>query len=238
MKIGICEDENILRQEVRLLVEKYCQQCTIEAEIFEYSSGEELLQSNNEESILLLDISMKEIDGIQTAEKIRALGNNSIIIFLTSHKERVFEAFKVQAFRYLLKSIEEIEFNKTLDDAVNYLKKEEKKFLTISIKKNIIKLNYEDILYVESIGKNINIHTLEQCYTIREKISDLEKKLQSNGFFRVHKSYIVNLEKVTKIDNDRATLQNNEIVYVSRLRYKAFKEAFMNHLIKDKKIWN
>lgn len=238
MRIGICEDENILRQEVRVLVEKYCQQYAIETEIFEYSSGEELLQSNNEESIFLLDISMKEIDGIQVAEKIRALGNNSIIIFLTSHKERVFEAFKVQAFRYLIKPIQEDELNKTLDDAMEYLKKEEKKFLTISIKQNIIKLHYEDILYMESIGKNIDIHTEKQCYTIREKISDLEKKLASNGFFRVHKSYIVNLDKVTKIDSDMATLNNDETVYVSRLRAKAFKEAFMNHLIKDKKVWN
>ncbi len=238
MKIGICEDDGILREEVRVLVEKYYQQYGVEIEIFEYGSGEELIASHNKEEMFLLDISMDQLDGIQTAEKLRNLGSNSIIIFLTSHKERVFEAFKVQAFQYLIKPVAELELYKVLDDAMTSLKKEEKKFLTINIKQKIIKLLYNEIFYVESIGKNIEIHTTDKSYTTREKISSLEKKLQGNGFFRIHKSYLVNLEHVKQIDSDTAILGNDDHVYISRLRHKAFKEAFIEYLKGNKKVWH
>lgn len=238
MNIAICEDEIIMVREVQKLIERYRQLKGMEITLSVYKSGEALLDSELEQDVIFLDISMKQLDGIQTAKKMREQDFTGIIIFLTSHTERVYEAFEVKAFRYLLKPINYTMLEELLDLINEELTKREEEYIIIITKQKTVKVTYKEVLYMESVGKNLKIHTLNKNYIMREKVSEFEKILMDKGFFRVHKSFLVNLEYIKEIVNDSVVLENEEIIYVSRLRMKQLKEAFIENLRKGKRVWH
>lgn len=176
MNIAICEDEIIMLQELQKLIEKYRQSKRMDITVSVYTSGEALLSSKLEYDAIFLDISMAQLDGIQTAKKMREKGFTGIIIFLTNHTERVYEAFEVRAFRYLLKPINYKILEEVLELVQEELTKKENDYITITNKYKIAKILYEEILYIESKGKSIEIHTLSNKYAVRQKISEVEKK--------------------------------------------------------------
>ena len=237
MNIAICEDEIIMIQELQKLIERYKQLKRVDITLSVYTSGEALLDSKLEQDAIFLDISMAQLDGIQTAKKMREQGFTGIIIFLTSHTERVYEAFEVKAFRYLLKPINYTMLEELLDLLNQEITKTEKEYIIITTKQKTVRVAYEDVLYIESIGKNVEIHTLDKNYIMREKVSEFERILIDKGFFRVHKSFLVNLEYIKEIVNDSVVLENEEVIYVSRLRMKQLKEAFVNTLRRGINVW-
>ena len=238
MNIAICEDESIMVQELQRLIEKYKQSKGVDITLSVYRSGEALLDSKLEQDAVFLDISMDQLDGIQTAKRMREQGFVGMIIFLTSHTERVYEAFEVRAFRYLIKPINDAMVEEVLDLINQEIINREKEYIIITTKQRTTKVAYKEILYIESIGKNVKIHTLNKNYVMREKISEFERMLIDKSFFRVHKSFLVNLEYVKEIVNDCVILENGEIIYVSRLKMKQLKEAFMHTLRRGVNVWD
>ena len=237
MNIAICEDERIMAQQLECLIKQYMGTKEIAYNLATYTSGEALLEGQLNQDIVFLDISMGELDGMQTAKKMRKRGFLGCIIFLTSYTERVYEAFEVKAFRYLLKPINYRMLEEVLDLLSHEIAKAEKEYIIITTKQKMVRVAYEDVLYIESIGKNIEIHTLDKNYIMREKVSEFERILIDKGFFRVHKSFLVNLEYIKEIVNDRVVLENGEVIYVSRLRMKQLKETFIENLRKGKSVW-
>ena len=102
MRIAICDDEKIFRDQIK----KYILEVSSDSSIDEYTCGDDLAGSESNYDIIFLDIEMPGISGIETAEKLRENGSDADIIFLTSHVEFVYEAFKVRAFRFLQKPID------------------------------------------------------------------------------------------------------------------------------------
>ncbi|WP_270507668.1 LytR/AlgR family response regulator transcription factor, partial [Paraclostridium sordellii] len=113
IRIGICEDEKEIQDLIETYLHSILKSVNIDYEIKKYNLGEELLESNLKEiDILLLDIQMGQINGMDTARKIRELDNKMEIIFITSLIDYVQEGYEVRAYRYLLKPIEEEELKK------------------------------------------------------------------------------------------------------------------------------
>ena len=108
VRIGICDDEARVRLKTRQLVEKYLKMYELTYEIYEFSSGEELLASYPQSlDVLLLDITMGQLNGIETAKEIRSFDSTVDIIFLTSLMEFMQEGYVVRAYRYLLKPLDD-----------------------------------------------------------------------------------------------------------------------------------
>ena len=229
LKIAICEDDNIQRKGILNMIDRYLGMSGKEYEAFEFTSGEKLLTCTEKFDIFFLDIQMDNISGIDTAKQIRKVYEKAIIIFITGFKDYVFDAFDVHAFHYIIKPINENKFNEVLNSVIRLLSKKDK-LLIAKTSNSSYKVFLKDILYLESNQRKVKIHTTYDVIEYYYKISDLEKELLEDNFYRCHKSYIVNLKYVQSFDNTFITLKNSEKVYISKYKLTDFSKAFMYYL--------
>lgn len=231
IKIAICEDE----KETQLLIEdqldNILKNINIEYEIQKYSSGEELLGSNLKDiDILLLDIQMGQINGMDTARKIRELGNKMEIIFITSLIDYVQEGYEVRAYRYILKPIESKELKQHVITCIKEIETNKNKYIVIKNRSNTYKIYSNEIKYIEVQKKEMSIHTINKSFDVRYSLGKIEKDLNLDNFVRCHKSFLVNLSYVENIKLNIAILESGEEIPISRYRYKDVKEKFLKFL--------
>lgn len=229
LKIAICDDENNQRN---LIIHMVCNALNLKNktfEVFQFENGEKLLHAKDIFDIYFLDIKMDNLNGIDVAKKIRTTNEKSIIIFITGLKDYVFDAFDVQAFHYILKPINEDKFRKVLYSAIKNFDKEDKFIIAKTIKSST-KIFLKDIIYIESQKRKLKVHTTYNVIEYYHKISDIEKEICENTFFRCHKSYIVNLKYVRSYDNIFITLKNSEKIYISKYKLSDFSKEFMYYL--------
>lgn len=223
IRIAICEDEYIHRKillnyTLKLFPGEFC-------EIFEFSSGEKLLDNYLENlDILLLDIQMPSINGIETAKKIRLFDTNVTIIFITAIPDFMQQGYEVRAFRYLLKPVKYIDFSRHLIQCKNEILDNNKK--NISIKEineeRIIIIPINSILYIETECRITLIHSDNKIYKTRESIKSFESSLLKYNFFRCHRAYLVNLSKINSFGKNSVSIKGSEIL-VSRYKLKELK---------------
>lgn len=230
INIGVCDDELQHRINIKELLNKLLNTYPISYNIYEYSSGEELLNNYPENlDILIMDIQMKLINGMETAKKIREFDENLEIIFMTSFLEFMQDGYEVKAYRYILKPITESKISKNILSCINEIIKKRSNYLTINVKNYIDRIKIDSILYIETDRPNILIYTSDKIYSTKMSISKIEKILSEYGFFRCHNSYVVNLKLIESMNNNTITLKNKSIP-VSKYRTKALKLAITNVL--------
>lgn len=231
IRIAICEDE----KEIQLLIEDYLdnilKNINIEYEIQKYRLGEELLKYNLKDiDILLLDIQMGQINGMDTARKIREVDNEMEIIFITSLIDYIQEGYEVRAYRYLLKPIELEELKKHILTCIKMIEKNKNNYIVIENKSDTYKIQPSEIKYIEVQSKVVSIHTINKTFEVRYSLEKIEKDLNLDEFVRCHKSFLVNLSYVENIKPNNIILESGEEVPVSRYRYKDVKERFLKFL--------
>ena len=190
-----------------------------EAFLFEY-------EEDKAYDILLLDVEMKNMNGIELAKRIRKDNNRAEIIFITSHFEFVGEGYEVDALHYLIKPISVEKLTQVLTKAAEKLSVEPPS-VVISCEGETVKLYESDILYVESFLHYIVIHTKDNEYKIKENISVFENKV-SDVFYRIHRSYFVSLKYITRISRTSVNIGNTELP-LSRGKYDNINRAFIEH---------
>lgn len=218
------------RENIKEILNKLLSSYSIDYHISEYSSGEELLNNYPENlDILIIDIQMKLINGMETARKIRMFDENLEIIFTTSFSEFMQDGYEVKAYRYILKPITERKISKNILEGINEIVKKRSNYLTINVKNYIDRIKIDSILYIETDRPNILIYTSDNMYSTKMGISKIEKILSEYNFFRCHNSYIINLKLVESMTSNTITLKNKEIP-ISKYRVKSLKLAITNVL--------
>lgn len=233
IKIVICEDEKEQQELLKVYINQIFEELSIKYKLEILNSGEELLENYLKDTdILLLDIQMGQINGMNTARKIRTLDDKVEIIFITSLIEYALEGYEVRAYRYLIKPVK---YDNLKDNIINCIKEVDikNKYIMVKEEGNLNKIDISEIPYVEVQKETITIHTLNKVYKINGTMSNIEKEIDCSRFFRCHKSYLVNLEHVKSIKQYVAILENSEEVPVSRYRFKETKDKFFD-LIEDK----
>ena len=147
--------------------------------------------------MLFLDVDMPGIDGLKTAKEIRKKNKDMLIIFLTAYREFVFESFKVDAFRYLIKPVTDKELKETLETVQKKLYESEE-YLSFQFQNEMYSIKYSDIIYMEGMRDKIWIYCKDRTYRWRGTFKKLNEMLQDRGFFQVHRSYIINMNKISK----------------------------------------
>lgn len=231
MKICICDDEKDFIHNFQLLLKQYSKK---HKNINQFNSFEnDLLSyfySQNDIDILFLDIKFQTYSGIEIAKKIRDINPSVILIFLTSFPEYALSGYKVKAFDYLVKPLSYLQLENVLDQAISELKSNEKHFLIIKDSGNIFKIEFPEIIYIETYNRNILFHlTSGSEITGHESLKAYEDKLDER-FYRCHTGYIVNMAYVTSIQKDYAILNSNVTVPVSRYKKKKFQMLFTDFL--------
>lgn len=228
MNIAVCDDEKIVREQMR---EWIAQQCP-GAEVDAYESGEKLYLSKIRYDIIFLDIQMEGMNGIETARKIRKTDEEAILIFITGMKEYVFEAFDVSAFHYLLKPIEREKFHEVLEravkEAVKNRERSEKK-LVLRTRGNSILIDLKDIRYIESQKRKAEIHVPGKVMEMYATMKELEQQLDER-FYRCHRSFFVNMAYISEYNSDSISLVNGEMVYLAKGKYPEFVKIYMRFL--------
>ena len=215
VNIAICDD-NI---EHISILEKYLFEISnIKIKCDAYQSGESLVNAykNNIEryDVVFLDMEMKELNGIETANLIREFDEHIIIVFVTSHSEYMKESFQCQPFRFIEKPLDYDELKKVFSFTENKTK---------------VRLFCDDILYCESQAHWVWINTKDKSYKICKTLSDLYEQLDKEMMFQVHKSFIVNFNYIFTIKESNIQLYHcDKLIPISRSYKKAFLEEYTN----------
>ena len=230
INIGICEDELHYRVNIKDMLGDILSTYSINYKIYEFSSGEELLSNYPKDlDILIMDIQMKIINGMDTARKIREFDQNLEIIFMTSFSEFMQEGYEVKAYRYILKPISERKISRNILPCINEIMKKKNNYLTINVKNYVDRIKIDSIVYIETDRPNIFIYTNDNKYTTKMSISKIDKILREHGFFRCHNSYIVNLKLVESMNSNTLKI-GEKYIPISKYRVKELKLALTNIL--------
>lgn len=228
LNIAICDDEKAIREQINELIEK--EKAGIGTNLYE--TGDALLAADKKFDIVFLDIQMEGTDGIETAKKLRERDEDAILIFITGIREYVFQAFDVAAFYYLLKPVEADKFHEVFRRAERELekrKKQRRETVFIKTRNRSFSLEKDSILYIESRGKKVEIHTAGDTIEVYASMNEMEGQL-GDGFFRCHRGYLVNMAYVAEYDSESITLNNGEYVYLAKEKYGEFVKAYMRYL--------
>lgn len=228
MRIAYCDDEKVQYIYLKELIDEWEMKQDKKCEISVYQSAEEMLFENQISfsfDFILLDIELDKMNGVELARNIRQVDKNVTIAFLSNSKEYVFEGYEVGAVRYLLKPLTKMQLFPLLD-RVQGLLKEEKEYIIIGVDREKLKLNTEDINYVEALGHYVRIHTTDKVYEVKMNMNEMEKQL-TKGFVQTHRSYRVNLSCIDKITRTDCIINTKETVPISRNSYNAVNEAFI-----------
>lgn len=223
MRIAVCDDEELFRIEFKNVLDKAL--VNAEYDIDTFSGGSSLYEAFLKEpfDLVFLDIEMPGIDGITLAKRLRAISENVHIVFLTSHIEYALEGYEVNALRYLVKPVD---MNK-LSEVLKYIqdKKNNSRQIMIREEGEDIVIDISDIIYMESMDKNVRIVTSKREYVTRYNISDYEEELKNSGFLRIHRGYLISLSKVKKIVKNDVVMDGDISLPVSRSNLKVLKDA-------------
>lgn len=221
MNIVICEDEIHFATRLTDMVQQYLKQKQFYANILMYSSGEEFLCSGSTPDIILMDIKLSGKNGMDTMKRLREVGCNSPVIFITAYSEYVFQAFDVDAIHYLEKPINQPKLFSALDKAWSHVISANGKTIALIKKAIVSKVRIKDIIYCEVFNHQTIIHTLSDQYSYSGTLDSLQQELD-NQFFRCHRSYLVNLNYVVDKEPGAAVLVDGSKVFISRRKQQEF----------------
>ena len=228
--VAICEDEKAESEHFTNLVREWARFAKVSAEVSSYDSAEAFLfayTANKSVDILLLDIQMKQLDGVTLARQLRGGGGQMQIVFITGMPDFIAAGYEVSALHYLMKPVCKEKLFAVLDKAVQLLNKTEETIL-LETESGQVRLFHRDIEYVEAFAHSVSIRMSENSVEARISIGDLEAKL-GVAFFRCHRSYLVGLRHVQQITKTGVVMDSGEVVPLSRRRYEAVSRAFIDY---------
>lgn len=235
MNIAICEDSIEMLGELESLVYDCYDGDESQLTCETFLSGEELLKTLQEDhirfQIYILDIEMKEINGLEAAAIIRKTDQNAAIIFVTSHSELMQEAFDVLAFHFLVKPIHADKARQVLLRALEAQRLRKNTF-HYKVRKKINTVNYEQIEYFESYKRKIFIHLTDRVEEYYGTLKEVSSQLESGCFVQAHNSYIINMDYIKLADAEHVILMSEEKIPITKKFYKDFNAAYRNYVLK------
>lgn len=237
MKIAICDDNLIFLQEVSAYLEQYAKENACHLDPYIYTNPLELaaqVENGVRYDVIMLDVFMPGINGIQCAKDIRNCDRYVKIIFLTSSVEFAMESYSVKAYDYLLKPIQKEKLFEVIGQLERELHKTEKNIVIIKCKTGIVKLALSEVEYCEMLNRKIVIHMADSReYECNLKMTELEKKLEIYGMFlRPHRSYLVNMDHIREFTPKNMVLECGVEVPIPREKYAQMKQEFMDYIFK------
>ncbi|SCI04107.1 Accessory gene regulator protein A [uncultured Clostridium sp.] len=230
VKIGVCDDISLQRNFTVEMIKRYLNSRNIEFSIYEFSSGEDLIENYPDGlDILFLDILMDDITGMDASKKIREFDDNVEILFVTSTVDYVHEGYEVRAYRYIMKPISYETIEKHLKECVDNIIKRKNNHIIITTKNNLVKVDLDSILYIETCKRELIIHEKDKSHRVKMSMKNMEKILNGKNFFRCHTSFIVNLMKVDSLNKNTIYIQDKEVP-ISKYAIKEFKVSLANCL--------
>ena len=225
ISVAICDDDKKVTHEI------YERLSYLRAEysISLFYSAEELLRSGKKFDLFFLDIELPGLNGMELAKQIRKSSKNTYIIFLTNHSEYIAEAFKVRAYRFLVKPIEQEELVESITQLELEIFKDEKILIKSDDKTDLI--NIDDIICIEAFGDGSIIYTTVSNKESNRSLKFWTENLPTEHFYRVHKTFLVSYKYVKTIEKKSLVMYRlNNPIPISRRNYSDFKKSFIEYI--------
>ena len=200
----VCDDVRKEAEYAKEKILKIYEKCDFTCEVAVYTKGHHLMsaiEDNRNIHLMVLDVEMPDVSGLDLARAVRDLGKKCIIIFLTSHSDYAIDGYELGVFRFIPKNRIDEMFEKALLDAAEKIKLQFRKTFLIQHQDSIEKIYYDDINYITKDGKNSVIHlTNKQTLQVRKTLSDIFDELNSPEFLFIDRGCITNIDNVWKVD--------------------------------------
>ena len=216
-RIAVVDDCATDTEYVQSLVEEWLTMRNETAQIKTFPSAEAFLfayEDNTTWDILLLDIEMKEMNGMELAKKLRESNTAVQLVFITGYPDFMAEGFEVSALHYLMKPVSKEKLYTVLERAAAGIEKREK-MLSVTFDRQTDLVPLSKILYIEAQKQYVLIHTAEEVYRMKASLTEMKEQADA-FFFPCQRSFLVNLQHVLRIKSDCVVLKNKEEVPISR----------------------
>jgi two-component system LytT family response regulator len=223
LKCIVVDDEPMARE----IIETYIAKTSNLELVASFSNAAEaiLFVQENEVDLFFLDIHMPEISGLSLAKIIH---KKSQIIFTTAYREYAIDGFNLNVVDYLLKPIAFDRFLQAVQKVlILEIPENNNNFMFVRSDRKMVKIDFNSILYIESLSDYLKIFTKEKTIVLRETISGLEEKLPAKKFIRIHRSFIVSLKNLTSYTNEFIEIDQKALP-ISR----SYKESVLQKLAK------
>jgi Response regulator of the LytR/AlgR family len=243
MLICICDDFQADRLHIKKLINSYCVNESLDAEIISFDSGETLLKYYADKKpsfdIVFLDIYMGGKNGIQAARQIREYDSDCKIIFTTSSSEHALESFEVLPFNYLVKPILKPVFDSAFEKALRAIDKEKQKSLSFLTGSNIRTVYFKDVVYIGSNARLISIHTATgEDFSNKAKLDEIQKQINDRRFIRCHKSFLVNMDYVLSVEEYSFILLDGAKIPITQRYFAGNKKMFFDYVLEKANLKN
>lgn len=237
MRIAIVDDITSERKALRDSLEIQLSRQLLHADIFEYESGEVFLSaaSQNNFSLVFMDIYMKGKNGIETAQKLREFDTKCILVFVTTSTDYALDGFRVRATQYLVKPYTADDLEALLNEVVERLPAPDP-YIELHTANGSIQLRLKEILYAEHFQHHVHIHTTnEHTIIVRLTFREFVAGLKDERFFSCNRGSIINLEHAEDFDGKAFLLKNGASIPVSRSLASTAKKSFADFLFQRRR---
>ena len=238
MNCIIVDDEPLAREGIQLLIRKTAGLTLLESFGGALSASQFL--SENEVDLIFLDIQMPGLNGIDFAKTVPP---KTLVIFTTAYAEYALDSYEVEAIDYLVKPVQKGRFQKAVGKALAYhkllatdhsgnnIETVAGDYFFVKADRKIIKIQFGDILFIEGLKDYVVLHTGEQKIMTAMNIKTIHDQLPQNVFVRISKSYIINVQQITSIDNNAVFIQKYEIPIGNAYRNYFFDEFVTKRML-------
>lgn len=231
-RLAVCEDDDAIRGELDALCREILEEAGISYTVNLFPSAEELEKALSSQAdpfdLLLLDIQMQGMTGMELAKALRLRGDRVSIIFITGCEDYLREGYSVQPVHFLLKPVSRQALAGALrtDWELNHKPKN----IVLRIAGKTVSLPLSDIRYIESFNHSVVVHQADKTPSYPLSLTEVERLLPSGQFSRCHNSYLVNMEYVDEFVRRELFLRGGERLPMGRTYYKAFQSAFVRYM--------
>lgn len=236
MKIAICDDSIKDLAAIENLLGKYCKQYPqADFEVEKFTDPAQLsgqIQKEQLADIYILDILMSGTTGIDIGKQIKSSGSGAAIIYITSSDDFALDAYNIHAVRYLLKPIQEEAFFEALDYARSFQEQKKGPVYLVKTKQGLVSIPCAKIEYIENISRMLNVHLTDGAEItsifIRKSFDEEIKGLLQKGYFmQVHKSFLVNLNYIKRLEGSSIAMDSGADIPISKKNTANVKRQYL-----------
>lgn len=229
MTICICDDEPKILNDIKNILMSLCD--SVEVKGFSKSKDLQKYVEKENIDILFMDIKLNDVNGINFIKQNEKYLKNTKLIYITGYTEYIEDVFETNPIYFLQKPLNEEKIKKAYNKAIEQITSENID-IVFKTAKEIIKMPLDQILYIESKGRLIEIHTENGIKKIYLKLSDIDQ-IYKDFFIRIHKSFLVNINKIKVYKYSKIILEDNSELTISRSYQKECKDKIMNYMERD-----